>query len=161
MNPQTHPVISVLDNTQEETVLWHVQTDPASPAGLPTGAWILNPNTQRESLDGLLRDTVVLLTDGSTAPKGANLVTIEGMREGVDKRVAEYNQHGVRLTGLAARGEQAQFRGEPQAEAAWRAAMELVEVVKGWHEIESARRSRKVLAEAFGAEVQPLPLDTN
>ena len=152
----SYPVLSVLDNTTEDTIIWHVQTNPASPAGLATGAWIV----EADRVADLLRDTVVILSPGSSAPENTRVASLEGIRNGVEKRVAEYNQHGVRVAGLAARGAEAQYRGEAVAEDAWRTAMELVEVVKGWHEIESSRRSRKVLAEAFGAEVQPLPLDT-
>lgn len=150
----SYPVLSVLDNSTETTVIWHVHTHPV---GLPTGAWI----AEEDQVANLLADTVIILTPGSSAPENSLVASLEGIQGGVDKQVAAYNQHGVRVAGLGARGAEAVYRGEPAAEAAWRAAMELLDVVNGWNDIESKRRSRKVLAEAFGAEVQPLPLDAN
>lgn len=149
----TYPVLSVLDNSGDHNIIWHVQTYPAA---LPTGAWIAD----EQQLTDLLKDTVVFLTPGSTAPENAPVATIEGVRVDVDKQVAEYNKHGIRLPSLGARTVEAQYRGEPEAEAAWRTAMELGEIAGSWLEIEAKRRARKALAEAFGAEVQPLPLDT-
>lgn len=149
----TYPVLSVLDNSGEHNIIWHVQTYPAA---LPTGAWIAD----EQQLTDLLKDTVVVLTSGSSTPENARVATVEGIRGGVEKQTAQYNKHGVRLPSLSARNVEAQYRGEPEAEAAWRTAMELAAIAGGWLEIESKRRARKALAEAFGAEVQPLPLDT-
>lgn len=149
----TYPVLSVLDNSGEHNIIWHVQTFPAA---LPTGAWIAD----EQQLTDLLKDTVVVLTSGSSVPENARVASVEGIRGGVEKQIAQYNKHGVRLPSLSARNVEAQYRGEPEAEAAWRTAMELAEIAGSWLEIESKRRGRKALAEAFGAEVRALPLDT-
>ncbi len=157
-----HPVLSVLDNTNPNAiVLWHLQTDPAAPAGIATGAWILGVDEAQgpERLPDLLHGTVVVPTSGSNAPEGETITSVERVRAGVEKRLVEYSGHGATLPKLSAPGVAPTYRGEAAAERAWRTAMELVELVAAWHEIESARRSRKILAEAFGSDVSPLPLD--
>lgn len=156
-----HPTLSVLDTTNPESpVVWHVQTDPAAPAGTATGAWILGPGEAQgiERLDDLLRDTVVVPTAGSAVPAGAPHTDLGRIRRGVEKQLEAYKGHGVNLPAVRAAATGQEFLGEPQAEAAWRTAMELVALVEDWHQIEGARRARKVLAEAFGTQVQPLPL---
>ena len=156
-----HPTLSVLDTTDPEAVVvWHVQTDPAAPAGPATGAWILGPGEAQGPgrLGDLLHGTVVVPTAGSAVPDGAAHTDLTRVRRGVEKRLSEYKGHGVTLPDIRDVATEQEFLGEPQAERAWRAAMELVALVSDWHQIESTRRSRKALAEAFGAEVQPLPL---
>lgn len=173
MSAGRHPVIAVVDTQGETTVVWHVQTDPDTPSGALSGAWILGPDdVDPTRLDDLLAGTVVLPV-GDADVGTRETVSLSGIAEAVAAAVDEIKARAKaekeankaltlpRLDAVvpADPGELAAgFHGEEIGRAAWSTATALAELVEQWHTVESRRRSRKYLQEAFGEEVRPLPL---
>ena len=141
----THRVIAVVDEQDEVTVVWHVQTSPDAPSasGILSGAWLLGAG---EVDPGRLAD---LTADAHVVHTGTD--GLERIRRGVVTQLAEY-----RAAAKAALAEA--YHGAPEGRLAWAYATAAAELVEAWHTIESQRRSRKYLQEQYGAQVLPLPV---
>lgn len=174
-SPQLHQVVAVVDKQSEDTtVLWHVQTRPDAPAGVLSGSWILGANeVAPERMGDLLRDTVVLPVGETTLADECQTTTLRQIHDGIKAAVAEvrayakaakennknYEAPRFEPVVLPDPGELADsFHGEESARHAWAHATALADLVEQWHAVESQRRSRKYLQEHFGAEIRPLPL---
>lgn len=151
-----YPVLGVVDKRGEQTVIWHVQTDPGAPAKL-SGSWIAD--------DESLLDATYPIEVGSDA--------IERIADAVDADVK-----GLRAAAAAAKEAnpaiklprfpalerpdletiKGTFHGEEIARDAWAHAVALAEITDYWHSLETARRLRKYLVDGYGDEIRPLPL---
>lgn len=164
-----HRVIAVVDKQEAATVVWHVQTDPAAPAGVLSGAWVVGEGeVQAERLPDLLRDAVILSVAGEESQ-----ASLQQIHAGMTAALAQVRAHAKAEKEAGRNGDlprfeslvlpdpeelKAGFHGTELAAAAWAHATALADLVEQWHTIESQRRSRKYLQEAFGAEVRPLPM---
>lgn len=166
----THPVIAVVDKQPAgTTVVWHVQTAPATPAGVLSGSWILGDGeVDPERLSDLLRDTVIL-----PVGDGEGQTSLKQVHDGISTALAQVRAHAKAEKEAGRSGDlprfealvqpdpeelKDNFHGAEIAASAWAHATALADLVEQWHTIEGQRRSRKYLQEAFGAEVRPLPL---
>ncbi len=173
MSAAQHPVIAVVDTPGDTTVVWHVQTDPDTASGTLAGAWLVGPDdVDPARFDDLLVDTLVLPV-GDTDVGGREVVSLRGIADAMTRAVDEIKARAKaekeanktltlpRLDAVAL-GDPAElaenFHGEEIGRAAWSTATALAELIGQWHTIESQRRSRKYLQEAFGADIRPLPL---
>lgn len=163
----THRVIAVVDEQDEVTAVWHVQTSPDAPSasGILSGAWLLGVG---EVDPGRLAD---LTADAHVVHTGTD--GLERIRRGVVTQLAEY-----RAAAKAAKEASPQltlprfeepgevdveklaeaYHGAPEGRLAWAYATAAAELVEAWHTIESQRRSRKYLQEQYGVQVLPLPV---
>ncbi|MCK7675954.1 hypothetical protein [Corynebacterium pygosceleis] len=132
-------------------------------------------------LESLLRGTVVLpvgdtdpdAVDGADSRAGTTtLAAIHGAVEraadeirAAAKKAHEAHPHLTvpRLPAVtlpdAGPDTGAAFHGEESARAAWCTAQAAGDLVEQWFAVESQRRSRAHLREAFGPDVRPLPLN--
>lgn len=152
MENSPHPVLAVVDRGAKDTVIWHVQSDPAA-AAILSGAWIVTDDK------GLLTDVhvveVAALVDAVTdAVAELRAAAKEAKAQNSALKLPRFE--ALELPDLEALQET--FHGEERAKDAWTQAITLAEIVDYWHGVESARRMRKYLVDAFGSEVRPIPL---
>lgn len=163
----TPRVIAVVDEQDDITVVWHVQTSPDAPSasGILSGAWLLGAGeVDPDRLADLTADALVVHT-GSDG--------LERIRRGVVRQLTEYRAAAkaakeanpqLTLPRFEEPGEvdveklAESYHGAPEGRLAWAYATSAAELVEAWHTIESQRRSRKYLQEQFGAQVLPLPV---
>ena len=163
----THRVIAVVDEQDEVTAVWHVQTSPDAPSasGILSGAWLLGAG---EVDPGRLAD---LTADAHVVHTGTD--GLERIRRGVVRQLTEYRAAAkaakeanpqLTLPRFEEPGEvdveklAESYHGAPEVRLAWAYATSAAELVEAWHTIESQRRSRKYLQEQYGAQVLPLPV---
>lgn len=153
----SYPVLAVVDKQSEQSIIWHVQTDPKAPANL-SGAWIV------EDESSLLEATTVVRVGTDAVAKlataidddvaGLQAAAVAAKKENSSITLPRFPQ--LEHPDLAAIAET--FHGEEIAREAWAHAVALAEIVDYWHELETARRLRKYLVEDYGEDVRPLPL---
>lgn len=164
-----HRVIAVVDKQQTATVVWHVQTDPAAPAGVLSGAWVVGDGeVDSARLPDLLRDAVILPVSGEQGQ-----TSLQQIHDGIRAALAQIRAHAKAEKEAGRNGElprfeslvlpdpeelKAGFHGAELAASTWAHATAVADLVEQWHALEGQRRSRKYLQEAFGAEIRPLPL---
>lgn len=157
MRNSQHPVLAVVDRGDNDTVIWHVQTDPAA-ASVLSGAWIVTDDAR-----GLLDEVrVVDSFPQLDAIADAVEADVDTLRRAARKAKADNPSLTLPRFDDLDRPSPADvagtFHGEPRAEKAWSLAVGLAEIVGYWHNLESARRQRAYLADEFGREVRPLPV---
>ena len=163
----TPRVIAVVDEQDDITVVWHVQTSPDAPSasGILSGAWLLGAGeVDPDRLADLTADALVVHT-GSDG--------LERIRRGVVRQLTEYRAAAkaakeanpqLTLPRFEEPGEvdveklAESYHGAPEGRLAWAYATSAAELVEAWHTMESQRRSRKFLQEQYGAQVLPLPV---
>ncbi|MCF4005634.1 hypothetical protein L1O03_00330 [Corynebacterium uropygiale] len=164
-----HPVLAVVDEQQERTVVWHVQTAPgmAEGSGKLSGAWVLSEeagDVDPAQLEGILEGTRVV-----SAEEPHLEAFVEALREAITE-LKEYRipAGSQKKTPSAPRFSTPTepdlnkiaeaYHGEPVGRRAWTVATALAELVSTWHDIERQRRGRKYLKEAFGPDIRALPV---
>lgn len=152
-----HPVLAVVDRGPEDTVIWHVQTDPAA-ASVLSGAWIVEGGDR-----GLLAGAHVVDSAGQVEAIIASVQSeVEALRAAAKKAKEKTPSLTVpRFDDLAVvePAELAEtFHGDPRAEQAWSLAVSLAEVVEYWHTLESSRKMRTYLVDEFGVDIRPVPV---
>lgn len=152
-----HPRLAIVDKKDGVTVIWHVQSDPDSPAIL-TGAWLAD----EEHAATLLVD-VVEVPVGSGALDRLHTAMVEdiaALKKAAQE--AKAKKASITVPRFAVPAEPVYdtdgFHGEPVAAAAWAHAVAAAQLVSAWHLLESQRRQRSYLLEPFGPEVRPLPI---
>ncbi|AWB81026.1 hypothetical protein C3B44_00565 [Corynebacterium yudongzhengii] len=151
-----HAVVAVVDKSDDDTVCWHVQTDPEAPS-LMSGAWIVADAAE-------LTAHAFVVEQPDTVAEIAQLVAEEVAKVREAAKQAKKERPQITLPRFDAPPhpdpeEIAEtFHGEQRARQAWAMAVALAEIVEYWHSFESSRKQRSYLAERFGSEIRPLPL---
>lgn len=183
-----HPVLAVVDEQQDHTVVWHVQTAPgmAEGSGKLSGAWVVSADgrdVSSEHLAGILEGTRVVsaaephldsfvdalrsavneLTThplpSAPAPAASSAqVNAENKNPKARSQSTVSVPRFPALTEPSPESIEEGYHGEPIGSRAWAVATALAELVTTWQEIERIRRGRKYLREAFGPDIRPLPL---
>ncbi|AEX38587.1 hypothetical protein [Corynebacterium pseudotuberculosis] len=175
-------MISIIDvrgaAPDHTVVLWHVHTDPSYPTGLMSGAWVLGPGeaTPVDKLPSLLTGTTALPLNAEArelVPGDITCVSLRDVADAVRTGLDEVKKEAARakseneklvtprfeaLTDISPEDFLDAYRGEPQARDAWMMASAVAGWMQQWLDIESVRRSRAYLKEAFGSEPRPLPI---
>lgn len=169
-------IIDVLGEAPDHTVvLWHVHTDPNYPTSLMSGAWMLGAGeaTPVDRLPDLLVGTVALPLNDKARALVSECIGLDDVADAVHagldtikKEVARAKAENEKLiaprfeavTDISPEDFRDAYRGEPRARDAWMMASAVAGWMQQWLDIESVRRSRAYLKEAFGSEPRPLPL---
>lgn len=170
-------IIDVLGEAPDHTVvLWHVHTDPNYPTSLMSGAWMLGAGeaTPVDRLPDLLAGTMALpLNDKARALVDVECIALNDVAGAVQAGLDAIKKEAARakaeneklviprfeaLADISPEDFRDAYRGEPQARDAWMMARAVAGWMQQWLDIESVRRSRAYLKEAFGSDPRPLPL---